>query len=1078
MGDASRPEDSPAGDPRGDDRGDDSRGDDSRGEDFDPIAHAPPVVAVVVTHDAGPWLEECLASLGAQDYPNLSVLVVDAASAVDPLPRIAAALPAAYVRHLDHNPGFGAAANEVLEVVEGASFYALCHDDIALDPSAIRALVEEAFRSNAGVVGPKLVSWGAPRELLQVGLSADKTGVPTALVERGELDQEQHDRVRDVFAIPGACTLVRADLFASLGGFDPAITFLGDDLDLCWRAHVAGARVVVVPAARVRHREELSSRRPIDDRRRLFARHRLRTMLTCYGPFHLLRVLPQAALFTLVEAVYALAAGHVAQSVDVLGAWSWNARRLGEIRRRRRALREVRGLRDAEVRRLQGRGSARITSFLRGELGRGDRVRTSLAEAGRGITGSFQAGPRRLAVVAVVIVAALVLIGTRELIGERLPAFASLAELDRGPFSLLREYASGWRSAGLGSEAPAPSAFGLLGLAGLVLLGAMGVLQQLLVLGTLPAGLLGAWRLTSSLGSPRARAVGLVVYAVAPLPYDALARGRWDGLLLYAAAPWILAHLLHASGDEPFGREELDRGARSWRSRLTPVVPLGLLLALVGAFVPLVVVLVPFVALTLVAGSLLTGGTPGSLRSLAVALGSSALALVLHLPWSLSFLPVDGGGWAAMAGISPLGGNDLGIGELLRLDTGRAGLSPLGWAVPLAGALALLIGRGWRFTWAARLWVVAVGCWALVWAGGRDLTGVALPSAEVLVAPAAAALALAAALGMVAFERDLSGYGFGFRQLAALVAAAGVALATVPVAVAAVDGDWDTPDSDFTRTLAFMEEDEVRGAGAFRVLWLGDPEVLPVAGHRLADGLSYGLSRDGAPGVDERWAAPADPSTSLVAEGLRLAADGRTERLGRLLGPLGVRYVVMAEQAAPARSGTPVRPLPDGVQATLAQQLDLRAVAVDPALAIYENTAWVPSRATLAAGAADAGAVAAAVAAPAPFEATVGLDLSASTPALAEASSPTRFRGSVDPGIAYLAETASPRWELRAGGALAERAEAFGWANAFRVGEGGEASLRYRTSPLRWLAVAGQAALWLAMVALVLRSRGARSVRR
>ncbi len=57
----------------------------------------------------------------------------------------------------------------------------------------------------------------APRKLLQVGLSADKVGVITPLVERGELDQEQHDRVRDVFAIPGGCTLVRADLFASLG---------------------------------------------------------------------------------------------------------------------------------------------------------------------------------------------------------------------------------------------------------------------------------------------------------------------------------------------------------------------------------------------------------------------------------------------------------------------------------------------------------------------------------------------------------------------------------------------------------------------------------------------------------------------------------------------------------------------------------------------------------------------------------------------------------------------------------------------------------------------------------------------
>ncbi|MGI8758347.1 MAG: glycosyltransferase [Acidimicrobiales bacterium] len=1034
---------------------------DPLGADALDASHAPPVVAVVVTHNAGPWLEECLASLGAQDYPNLSVLVIDAGSTTDPLPRIAGVLADAYVRHLGHNPGFGAAANEVLQVVEGASFYVVCHDDVLLDPSAVRALVEEAFRSNAGVAGPKLVSWGAPGALLQVGLSADKTGVMAPLVERGELDQEQHDRVRDVFAVPGACTLVRADLFETLGGFDPAITFLGEDLDLCWRAQVAGSRVIVVPAARAQHREELETRRGVDDRRRLFARHRLRTMLTCYGVFHLVRVLPQAALFTLIEAVYALAAGRAGQTVDVLGAWSWNFRRLGDVRRRRRALRAVRGLRDAEVRRLQQRGSARLTAFIRGELGGSDRVRTSLSDAGRGLTGSLQAGPRQLAVLACVAVAAVVLLGTRELIGDRLPAFASLARFDDGPLALLREYASGWRSAGLGSEAPAPTAFALLGLAGLTLLGSMGVLQQLLVLGALPAGLLGVWRLTRPLGSPRARAVGLVVYAAVPLPYDALARGRWGGLLLYAAAPWILARLLAATGEEPFDAGEQGAG---WRRRLAPVVGLGILVALVAAFVPLVVLQVPFVALALVAGSLLSSGGRGALRALALAVGASLVALVLHLPWSLEFLPVDGGGWAAMAGISPLGTDDLGTGELLRFETGRVGLSALGWGVPLAGALALLIGRRWRFAWAARAWVVAVACWALVWAGGRGLTGLPLPPAEVLVAPAAAALALAVALGVVAFERDLSGYGFGVRQVAALVATAGVVLATVPVALAAIDGDWGTPDSDFARSLAFMEAEEVAGAGDFRVLWLGDPEILPLAGYRLGDGLAYGLSRDGAPGITERWAATSGP-TSLVADALRLAADGGTERLGRLLGPLGIRYVVLSEQAAPARDGTRRRPVPQGVRATIAQQLDLRSIDVDPALTIYENAAWVPVRAALPA---DAAAV---VDAPDPFPATVGLDLSAAAPVLTDAGPYTRFRGAVGPGPVYLAEASSPRWELRTGGEVVERERAFGWANAFSPDGSGDATLRYRTSPLRWLAIAGQVAVWFVAVWFVVRNR-------
>ncbi|MGI8793865.1 MAG: glycosyltransferase family A protein, partial [Acidimicrobiales bacterium] len=67
-----------------------------------PGAGAPPVVAVVVTHDPGPWFEEVLSALGAQDYPDLSVLVIDADSAEDPTARVAATLPSAFVRRIDH----------------------------------------------------------------------------------------------------------------------------------------------------------------------------------------------------------------------------------------------------------------------------------------------------------------------------------------------------------------------------------------------------------------------------------------------------------------------------------------------------------------------------------------------------------------------------------------------------------------------------------------------------------------------------------------------------------------------------------------------------------------------------------------------------------------------------------------------------------------------------------------------------------------------------------------------------------------------------------------------------------------
>ncbi len=220
---------------------------------------APPVVAVVVAHDPGPWFEETLASIASQDYGELSVLVLDTGAQQELTTRVAAILPTAYVRRCEENVGFGATVNQVRSMVDGAAYYLICHDDIALDSDAVHLMVEEAFRSNAGVVSPKVVSWADPQLLVHVGMNVDKGGSVVERVQPHEIDHGQHDAVRDVFVAPGGCTLIRADLFDELGGFDPAIVAMGEDLDLCWRAQVVGARVLVAPEARVRHLEELAS---------------------------------------------------------------------------------------------------------------------------------------------------------------------------------------------------------------------------------------------------------------------------------------------------------------------------------------------------------------------------------------------------------------------------------------------------------------------------------------------------------------------------------------------------------------------------------------------------------------------------------------------------------------------------------------------------------------------------------------------------------------------------------------------------------------------------------------------------
>ena len=1028
----------------------------------------PPVVAVLVTHDPGDWFDETLASLAAQNYPDLSVLVIDTASAVDPTPQILEVLPDARIERLDRDPGYSAAANLARDLAEGTAFHLFCHDDIALEPDTVRRLVEEAFRSNAGIVGPKLVSWQDPTRILQVGMSADKTGVLSPIAEPGELDQQQHDAVRDVFTVTGACTLVRADLFEALGGFDEGITSLGEDLDLCWRAHGLGARVIIAPAARVRHLEAMGVRRDVDDRRRRFARHRLRTSLIAYGPLHRVRVLPQALFFAVVEALYSLLAGHPQQARDVLAAWPWTMRRGADIRRRRKAHAAIRRVHDREVRALQVRGSARLTGFIRGQFGhREDRVQ-DFARSSRDLAGSVRSGSRQLTGTFAVLLGVLLVVSSRGLLTGDIPAIGEFARFPDSPMDLFRAWSSGWRDVGLGGPEAQPVGYGLLGLLGVLFGGAMGLARAVLILATIPIGAIGAWRLARPIGSARASVAAFAVYLAIPVPYNALARGSLSGLMVYALAPWLLLGLGRASGLAPFGpvgAGERDPGRpadRVLRSAPRLILGLGLWLAVVGAFAPFVIVITVVVVVALALGSLFSFRVAGTVRMVGIAVGALAVAMVLHLPWSFEVLTSESP-WASVAGLESTTGGPLTLGRILRFETGPWGAPPLGFLFLLASALPIIIGRGWRLEWAVRVWFVALAGWGVLWAGQAGHLPVGLPAAEVLLAPVAAALAFAAALGLASFEVDLRAYRFGWRQIVSAVAALGVILGAAPLAGGILDGRWRMPTSDHSAQLGALlnAEDE-----PFRVLWLGSSRMLPAAGWRLDDDSAYATTSGGYPTVLDRFAGPAPGATPVLADALDLATSRRTNRLGQILAPMGVRYLVAPSRLAPSTTGdTGTAPLSRSLREMLAQQLDLVEVPVSEGLLVYRNSAWTSSRTLLVDAEVEPNELGDALA----IDPESWVPVLSSGDGLASASA----SGEVpDAGHVHVAATADDGWNLHIDGVPMGRSAGFGWAVGFNASRAGHGELSYTTPFVRTATTVGQGALWLLAVLIHSRYRG------
>ncbi|MEM9467131.1 MAG: glycosyltransferase family 2 protein [Actinomycetota bacterium] len=1013
----------------------------------EPRAATPSVTAVVVAHDPGDWFDETLDSIVTQDYPRLDLVVVDGTAAPELADRVRAVAPAATIIDASDTVGFAAAANTVLETDISSAFLLVCQDDVALAPDAVRTLVTEALRSNAGIAGPKLVPWEQPDVLQHVGLRVDQFGAADDLVEPGERDQEQYDYVTDVFAVPSACVLVRTGLFASIGGFDPGMTRRVEDVDLCWRAQLAGARVLVVPDAKVRHREDLPARTGVDDVRRTRARHQLRAVLVTGGRLRLLGTIPLMALLSLAEMAIAAVTGRFGQVRDVASAWTWNLARIDEIRRRRRALRPHIVTSFADIRAAQVSGSVRINAFVRGQIGRGNRT------FGRGLVTAMRTGTTRFSVITWCLVVVFVLFGSRSLIGSGVPAVGDFAAFPDSAGELASSWWSSWRSRDLGSVGSTPSGFGFLGVVAWLLGGSVGFVRTLWVLGPVFVGLAGAWRLLTVTGSRRAQIATLVAYAALPLPWAAIASGSWTTLGVYAVSPWVLRALLEAQASAPFRTV-----AGPVRPLAASAVAAGIAVGLAGVFDPVVAVVTVVIAAGVVAGALVAVNPTGLVRLIVASAGAAVVAGVIALPFSIELL-TNGLPWHPIADGRTGAATTEPLSDLLRFSLGPDDPGTFVWAFAVPMVVPLLIGRAWRLDLTVRLWFVALTGWGAALVAVHGLVPFGVPEPAVLVGPAAIAVAGLCGVCVSSIEHDLRAAGFGWRQALLPVAAVAGVIALLPALGQLEDGRWGLARNGYDGVLPVAEPAQ---DGSYRILWIGHPDNLPAQGHAFVADMAWAATLDGLPDITER-SLPADLGASeRIDDVLDAIVVGDTARAGRLLGGLGIRYIVTVERLAPAPFSDPddARPVPGALVETLDTQLDLRRLSgVNSALRVYENTEWVSVRAAAATGF-DVGRDDLFDLQVSPLAGTIGVLVGDGD----EVGGPVPNSTEI-----LLAQTPDDGWELEIDGTVAAERRSLGWATAFVPTTGGEATLRYSTPLWRQLIVVVQLLAVLAAAGLQLR---------
>ncbi|MFD7615013.1 glycosyltransferase [Streptomyces sp. NPDC059828] len=921
------------------------------------------VTAVLVSHDGARWLPDALTGLLGQERPVQNVVAADTGSGDDSARLLTEALGAGRVLNLARRSGFGAAVEEAVRTAgvltpddlpylkrpsgwdpvsrtwrddaydmpelphgEPVQWLWLLHDDCAPAPDALAELLRVADSdAYAAIIGPKLRGWYDRKQLLEAGVSIANSGRRWTGLDRREQDQGQHDQVRTVLSVSSAGMLIRRDVWEELGGFDRRLPLMRDDVDLCWRAHAAGHRVLVAPGAVLRHAEAAArERRTVDCAGRSFSRqskdgrssdssspsipfarqgaspHRVDKAGAVYTllanargralPFVLIRLIVGTLMRTLAYLVGKAPGQAVDEVMGLLGTLLRPGRIFAARRRRRKP-----AVHPADLRPLFPPPGATIRATaeqIASSLGAGRASDSSASSGSR--HGVVESGPggddadfleieqfarlkriaRKPGPVLFALLLLVSLVACRGLLTSGALAGGALLPAPETVPELWGRYADAWHPLGTGGTQTAPPYLAILSMLSGLLFGSTGLALTLLLVCSVPlAGVTAYFASRPLVESRLLRAWAAVAYAFLPAATGALATGRLGTAVLVVVLPLIARAALAAYGFGGAGHGGgADHGPGSWRATWA----YALLLTLAMAFTPIVW---PVALVLGIAALVLRRASPTAyaLRTLA-AVGTPLLVLA---PWSLSLL-TGPSGFFREAGLD-IGPGSAGALDLLGISPG--GPKTLGGLVLIGIVLAALAAllREERRHAIRTAWAIALV--GLVFAAFANGSGWAGPATLLY----GIALLAAAVMGAEGVRERVTAQSFGWRQpAAALIAlAAGVAplLAAANWMVSGAAGPLERRDP--VQVPAFVaEESDTR-----------DQSRTLVLGGSASDKVSYSLVRGSGARLGDAELTEAGGSDARLDKIVaRLVAGSGADQTSQLSG-FAIRYVLVRDGA-------------------------------------------------------------------------------------------------------------------------------------------------------------------------------------
>jgi len=209
------------------------------------------VSIIVVSWNGERFLKDCLEALSLQTYCEREIILVDNGSTDSSVCFVRERFPEIKIVELAENKGFAGGNIEGLKACTG-DFIALINNDTRADEKWLENLLQPMVENrNIGICASKLMMDGTGK------INSAGDGLTTAGVgfNRGLWkDRAFYDDSESVFGGCGAAVLYRRKMLEEIGFLDEDFAFYDEDVDLNFRAQLAGWRCMYVPSAIVHHK--------------------------------------------------------------------------------------------------------------------------------------------------------------------------------------------------------------------------------------------------------------------------------------------------------------------------------------------------------------------------------------------------------------------------------------------------------------------------------------------------------------------------------------------------------------------------------------------------------------------------------------------------------------------------------------------------------------------------------------------------------------------------------------------------------------------------------------------------------